>query len=204
MDNIEQGSEEWHKLRLGKVTASRIADLLARTKTGWGASRKNYEAQLIAERLTGERDETYKSPEMERGNEVEAEARQAYEFFNDVTISDSSFVDHPTIEMSGASPDGEVEEDGLIEIKCPNTATHLATLLGASIKGVYLKQMQWQMACTGRKWCDFVSYDPRMPAHLRLHVQRIERDDDFIEEVENEVRVFLDGIAEKLEKLEAA
>lgn len=204
MDNIEQGSNEWHQKRLGKVTASRIADLLAKTKSGWGASRTNYEAQIIAERLTGQREETFKSAAMERGNEVEAEAREAYEFFNNVTVVETSFVDHPIVEMSGASPDGFVGGEGLVEIKCPNTATHLSTLLGGSIKGVYLKQMQWQMACTGREWCDFVSYDPRMPEHLQMHVQRIERDNDLIKEIEEQVVVFLEGVEDKIKKLEQA
>ena len=204
MDNIEQGSDEWFAQRLGKVTASRIADLLAKTKSGWGASRTNYEAQIIAERLTGQREETVKSAAMERGNEVEAEAREAYEFFNNVTVVETSFVDHPIVEMSGASPDGFVGGEGLVEIKCPNTATHLSTLLGGSIKGVYLKQMQWQMACTGRKWCDFVSYDPRMPEHLQMHVQRIERDDDLIKEIEEQVVIFLEGVTDKIKKLEQA
>lgn len=204
MDNIVQGSDEWHQQRLGKVTASRIADLLAKTKSGWGASRTNYEAQIIAERLTGQREETFKSAAMERGNEVEAEAREAYEFFNNVTVVETSFVDHPIVEMSGASPDGFVGGEGLVEIKCPNTATHLATLLGGSIKGVYLKQMQWQMACTGREWCDFVSYDPRMPEHLQMHVKRVERDIQLISEIEKEVIVFLDGVNSKIQQLEQA
>lgn len=202
MGNIEQGSDEWHQQRLGKVTASRISDLLSKTKSGWGAGRTNYEAQIIAERLTGQREETFKSPAMERGNEVESEAREAYEFFNNVTVEETSFVDHPTVEMSGASPDGLVNDDGLVEIKCPNTATHLSTLLGGSIKGVYQKQMQWQMACTGRKWCDFVSYDPRMPEHLQMKVTRVERNDELIEEIEKEVVIFLEGVTEKIKKLE--
>jgi putative phage-type endonuclease len=204
MDNIEQGSDEWFAQRLGKVTASRIADLLAKTKSGWGASRTNYEAQIIAERLTGQREETFKSAAMERGNEVEAEAREAYEFFNNVTVIETSFVDHPIIDMSGASPDGFVGGEGLVEIKCPNTATHLATLLGGSIKGVYQKQMQWQMACTGREWCDFVSYDPRMPEHLQMHVKRVERDDELIAEIEKEVIAFLEGVNNKIQQLEQA
>jgi putative phage-type endonuclease len=204
MDSIEQGSEEWFAQRLGKVTASRIADLLAKTKSGWGASRTNYEAQIIAERLTGQREETFKSSAMERGNEVEAEAREAYEFFNNVTVTEASFVDHPTVEMSGASPDGFVGEVGLVEIKCPNTATHLSTLLGGSIKGAYQKQMQWQMACTGRDWCDFVSYDPRMPEHLQMHVKRVERDHELIAEIEKEVIAFLDGVNSKIQQLEQA
>lgn len=201
MVDIIQGTDEWHVARLGKVTASKISDLMAK---GQGVSRKNYEAQLIAERLTGEREETFKSSAMERGNEVEPQARLAYEFFKDVTVSQIGFVEHPIIEMSGASPDGLVDDDGLTEIKCPNTATHIATILGGAIKGTYVKQMQWQMACTGRKWCDFVSYDPRMPEHLQCHVQRVERDDELITTIETEVKDFLTGIDEKIKKLQAA
>lgn len=201
MDNIIQGSDQWFEARLGKVTASRIADLMAKTKTGWGASRKNYEAQIIAERLTGQREETFKSAAMERGNEVEAEARSAYEFFHDVTIDEVGFVDHPEIGMSGASPDGLIGDKGLVEIKCPNTATHLTTILGGSIKGVYLKQIQWQMACTGAQWCDFVSYDPRMPEHLQMHVERVQRDPELIQSIEDHVKDFLSEIDAKIEQL---
>jgi len=201
MDNIIQGSDEWFKERLGKVTASRIADLMAKTKSGWGAGRKNYEAQLIAERLTGEVAETFKSPAMERGNEVEAEARANYEFMNDVTVQEVGFVSHPSIQESGASPDGLVGNDGLVEIKCPNTATHLETLLGGSIKGNYTKQMQWQMACTERKWCDFVSYDPRLPASLQMHVRRIHADHELIISIEDHVRDFIADMNDKIQQL---
>ena len=200
---IIQGTPEWHEARLGKVTASRIADLMAKTKSGVAASRGNYEAQLIAERMTGTFEEGFKSAAMERGNEVEAEARAFYEFLHNVTVEEVGFVDHPTIAMSGASPDGLVGEEGLFECKCPNTKTHIETLLGGSIKGVYLKQMQWQMACTERLWCDFVSYDPRMPESLQMFVQRVERDDNVITEIQQEVGHFLDDLKFKINKLEA-
>ena len=201
MDNIIQGSDEWFQARIGRVTASRIADVMAKTKTGWGATRKNYEAQLIAERLTGEVAETFKSPAMERGNEVEAEARANYEFMNDVTVQEVGFVPHPSIQESGASPDGLVGNDGLVEIKCPNTATHLETLLGGSIKGNYMKQMQWQMACTERKWCDFVSYDPRLPASLQMHVRRIHADPELIISIEDHVNDFIADMNDKIQQL---
>lgn len=198
---IEQGTDEWRMQRLGKVTASRIADLMAKTKSGVAASRGNYQAELIAERLTGTFEEGFKSAAMERGNEVEAEARIAYEFFKNVTVQETGFVDHPTIQMSGASPDGLIGDDGLFECKCPNTKTHIDTLLGKNIKGNYYKQMQWQMACTGRQWCDFVSYDPRMPEHLQLFVERVERDDKFISEIEAEVIGFLAEIEMTINEL---
>ena len=201
MDNIEQGSPEWFEIRLGKVTASRISDLMAKTKSGWGASRKNYEAQLIAERLTGQVEETFKSPAMERGNELEAEAVSAYEFFRNVECNEIGFVLHPKISEAGASPDRLIGESGLLEVKCPNTATHLDTLLGGSIKGNYIKQMQWQMACTGRKWCDFASYDPRMPEHLQLYVQRVHSDPELISSIESHVVDFLADVNAKVQQL---
>lgn len=188
---FEQGSEGWKQQRLGKVTASRIADMLAKTKTGWGASRANYKAQLVAERLTGVVAEGFTNAAMEWGKEKEAEARAAYGFYTNETVELIDFVTHPVMLMSGASPDALVGMDGLVEIKCPNTATHIETLLGGSVPGKYQFQMQWQMACTGRWWCDFVSYDPRMPEDMRLFVRRLERDDEAIAMIEKETRVFL-------------
>lgn len=188
-------------LRLGRVTASRVADVVARTKTGYGASRANYAAQLIAERLTGVPAETYTNAAMEHGTATEPEARAAYEFYEGVTVQEIAFVQHPTIEHAGCSPDGLVGEVGLVEIKCPNTATHLETLLGQSVPGKYETQMQFQMACTGRAWCDFVSYDPRLPEHLRLFVKRVHRDDKRINELETEIAGFLLEIAVKLSEL---
>ncbi len=194
---VEQGTDEWKALRLGKATASRMADICARTKTGWGASRANYAAQLVAERLTGKVADSYSNAAMEWGNATEAEARAVYAFFRDVTVDAVDFVPHPTIEMSGASPDGCIGTDGLVEIKCPNTATHIDTLLGRSVPEKYILQMQWQMACTARQWCDFVSYDPRMPETLRLFVKRVDRDDVLILDLEDKVREFLSEVHAK-------
>lgn len=198
---ITQGSPEWYAARLGKVTASRVVDMMARTKTGWGASRANYEAQLIAERMTGEVANGYQSAEMLRGKEVEPEARAAYEFFHSADIEQVGFIDHPIFEMCGASPDGLIGSDGLVEFKCPNTATHLSFLTGKSIDGKYLKQMQFQMAVTQRSWCDFCSYDPRLPAALRLHVIRVERDQTMIDQIEAITFEFLTGIEAKIADL---
>lgn len=203
MDHIIQGSPEWHALRLGKVTASRVADVIARTKTGWGASRANYMAELIAERLTGETAEKFTNAAMQWGTEHEPDARIAYEFRADVEVIQVGFVEHPTIPMTGASPDGEVGADGLVEIKCPNTATHLDTLLSGTVPAKYVTQMQWQMACTGRLWCDFVSYDPRLPESMRVFVSRVARDNAFITETEKEVALFLAELADKLAQLRA-
>lgn len=186
-----QGSAEWHQARLGKLTASRIALALATTKTGWGASRANVRAELICERLTGVPTVGYVNEEMRWGTEHEADARAAYEFFRDVDVELVAFVDHPRIAWSGASPDGHIGADGAIEIKCPNSATHIETLLGAPVDGRYVKQVQWQMACSGRKWTDFVSFDPRLPQEMQLHVQRIPRDDKMIAQLEADAELFL-------------
>lgn len=199
--DVDQGSEEWFAARRGKVTASRIADVMARTKTGWGASRANYAAQLIAERLTGVTVDGYRNAEMQWGSDMEPEARVAYEFMTGARVMAVGFVEHPTIPMAGASPDGLVGTEGLVEIKAPNTATHIDTLVGQSIAGKYELQMQWQMACTGRRWCDFVSYDPRMPDHLRLFVRRLRRDEKVCLELENGVREFLKEIDGRLADL---
>lgn len=191
MTDFDQGSADWFAIRCGKVTASRVADVIAKTKTGPSASRTNYAAQLIAERLTNTVAESYSNAAMAWGTEQEPEARLAYEFRTDAEVEQIAFVLHPTIAMSGASPDGLLGNDGMVEIKCPNTATHIETLLGQAIPEKYRTQMLWQMACTGRQWCDFVSFDPRMPEEMRLFVQRLSRDDARIAELEAEVSAFL-------------
>ena len=188
---MEQRSDDWFAVRLGKVTASRIADVTAKTKTGWGAGRTNYKAQLIAERLTGQKQESFTNAAMQWGIDTEEQARIAYAFLEGQSVLEEAFVVHPTILDSGASPDGLVGDDGLVEIKCPNTATHIETLKGKTLPAKYVGQMQWQMACTGRKWCDFVSFDPRMPEDMQLFVYRLMRDDAQIAELEQTVRDFL-------------
>ena len=200
---IDQNTPEWHQERCGKATASRIADIIATTKSGPSASRKNYLAQLVAERLTGTVAESYSNAAMQWGRDTEEQARSTYAFLKGVDVLKAPFVAHPAIPDSGASPDGFVGSDGLIEIKCPNTATHIETLLAGKIDAKYLTQMQWQMACTGTIWCDFVSYDPRMPEHLAIWVKRVARDDAVIEELEGAVRVFLAEVASTVKALEA-
>lgn len=191
MHDMEQGSADWFAIRLGKVTASRVADVVAKTKTDYSASRANYMAQLVAERLTGSVAESYSNAAMQWGTDMELEARTAYEFLHNASVVEVGFVDHPTIGMSGASPDGLVGDEGLVEIKCPNTATHIETLMSGAVPGKYLTQMQWQMACTGRRWVDFCSYDPRMPENMRLFVRRIEWNGERIADLEGEVSAFL-------------
>jgi putative phage-type endonuclease len=196
-----QQTEEWFAARLGKVTASRVADVIARTKSGYSASRANYMAQLVCERLTGKREEGYTNAAMQWGVETEAEARKAYIFHADADVEEVSFLDHPSIDMTGASPDGHVGEDGMLEIKCPNTATHIDTLLNGTIADKYIVQMQWQMACADRKWCDFASYDPRLPEEMRLFVKRVDRDNERISLLEKEVQEFLEEIDVKVSAL---
>ena len=199
---MEQRTTEWHTARLGKVTASRVADVIAKTKTGYGASRANLMADLICERLTGQPASTFTNAHMEWGTEQEPHARAAYSARTGELVEEVGFIDHPRIANSGASPDGLVGDDGLVEFKCPATATHLDTLLAGDVPSKYISQMQWQMACTGRKWCDFCSYDPRLPEHLRMFVKRVERDHDYIKVLEGEVTVFLAELEEKLNKLQ--
>jgi putative phage-type endonuclease len=201
MNMIVQGTAEWHAIRVGKVTASRVSDVIARTKTGWGASRANYMAELIAERLTGTPAETYSNAIMQRGTEKEPDARAAYEFLTDAEIEQIGFVAHPNIAASGASPDGLIGNDGLVEIKCPNTATHIETLLGGAVPAKYVTQIFWQMACTGRAWCDFVSFDPRLPESMRLFVRRLHRNGGEIARLEGCVVEFLAELDQKVSEL---
>lgn len=201
MVDIEQRTDAWYTARIGKVTASRIGDVMAKTKTGPSASRKNYMAELVCERLTGLKTDSYMSASMQHGVETEAEARQAYEIETFQAVIECGFYIAPDIAESGASPDGLINEDGLIEIKCPNTATHIETLLNSTIDNKYFLQMQWQIYCTGRKWCDFVSYDNRLPENLRLFIKRVERDDNLIEEIKAEVVKFLAEVDDTVKRL---
>lgn len=194
---MEQRTEEWYAARLGKVTASRVADLMAKTKSGFGASRANYMAELLCERLTGQKTDSFVSAEMQRGTELEAQARDGYTFMNDAKVVEGGFFDHATIPMFGASPDGLIGDVGLVEIKCPNTATHIDYLLSQSVPGKYQTQMQAQMACTGREWCDFVSFDPRLPDDLQFFVKRVPRDDAFIAAMQTEIATFLAELSAK-------
>ncbi len=202
MDDIAQGSAEWHKLRLGKVTASRVADIIAKTKTGYSASRANYAAQLVQERLTGTVQDSYTNAAMQWGIDTEPQARSAYEFYRDVDVQQVAFVLHPSIGDTGASPDGLVGDDGLVEIKCPITATHIETLKGKSVPQKYVTQIQWQLACTGRQWCDFVSFDPRMPENMQFFCVRVHRVPEIIEGLETEVIAFLKEVRETIDALQ--
>lgn len=198
---MDQGTDDWFAARLGKVTASRIADVVAKTKTGVSASRGNYMAQLIVERMTGKPTESYSNTAMQWGTSTEPLARAAYEITTDLMVDEVGFVEHESLPMCGASPDGLVGDNGLIEIKCPNTATHIETLINGTIDNRYMLQMQWQMACTDREWCDFVSFDPRMPEALQLKIIRVNMNEMLIVELENQVEQFLNEVQEKVEFL---
>jgi putative phage-type endonuclease len=186
-----QGSEAWLQSRLGRATASRIADIIARTKTGYSTSRENYMVELALERITGQRAESYTNAAMQRGTDLEPLARSAYEASTGVLVTEVGMIPHPRIAMAGASPDGLVGDDGLLEIKCPNSATHIRTLRSKKPAAEYVTQMQWQLACTGRAWCDFASFDPRLQDGLDLFVVRVHRDDAMIAMLETEVEAFL-------------
>ena len=201
IEMMDQGSESWFQVRIGKVTASRVADVIAKTKTGYSASRDNYMAQLVCERLTGQKGESFTNAAMQHGTETEPLARAAYEALQDVLVDEVGFVPHPTIEMAGASPDGLVGDDGLVEIKCPETKGMIEALLTKKVPGKYFTQMQFQMACTGRQWCDFVSFDNRLPEMFQLFMTRVPRDEVFIRLIESEIVQFLAELDDKINKL---
>ena len=200
-EEIIQGTDAWKQLRLGKATASRIKDIIAKTQKGYSTSRDKYMTQLLLERLTGTVAESYSDAAMAHGVEQEPFARAAYEAAKGVLVDQVAFVNHPTIEMAGASPDGIVGE-GLVELKCPMSHTHLESLLGG-LDDQYKVQVQFQMACTGAKWTDLCSFDPRFPAELQLVIKRFERDDAFIATLEKEVIKFLAELDDKLNKVKS-
>jgi len=198
---MDQRSEEWYAARLGKVTASRLSDVLATIKTGEAAARANYRIELVAERLTGKSTPGFTSAAMQWGVDCEPMARSAYETETGLIVTEVGFVDHPTIAMAGASPDGLVGDDGLIEIKCPDTKTHIQTLTSKKAPSEYIPQMQWQMACTSRQWVDFVSFDPRLPEHLMLEIIRVERDQSLIDKYSESVNRFLADVSHTIHLL---
>ena len=201
IEKVEQGTPEWFAARLGNVTASRVADVIAKTKSGYAASRDNYMAQLICERMTNTVAESFSSPAMQWGTETEPLARAAYESLADVLVDEVGYIAHPTIERAGASPDGLIGVFGLLGIKCPNTATHIDTLISEKVPTKYITQVQWQMSCTGRTWADFVSFDPRLPSGLQMFVKRVEFDAEYVAMLKEEVIKFLTELDAKISKL---
>jgi len=199
-----QGTEEWFAQRIGKVTASRINDVMATLKScGEAATRKNYRAQLIAERLTGTKADSFTNAAMQWGIDNEPIARAMYEIKTGADVEQVGFVDHPSIAMTGASPDGRVGNDGMLEIKCPNTATHIEYLLAGVAPTEYHNQMLWQMECDGRDWCDFVSFDPRMPVAMQLFIVRFNKDEDKLSIIRAEVCKFLGEVDNVISRLTA-
>ncbi len=197
-----QGTPEWLAERLGYVTASRISNVLSKGKgLAESLTRKKYLYQIIAERLSNQPQESYTNSSIQWGTETEPLARLAYESETCNFVTEVGFVKHPTIEWTGASPDGLVGDDGLIEIKCPNTSTHIDTLLNDTIDKAYVYQMQWQMECTGRAWCDFVSYDPRIGESNALKVIRVNRDNELIKTIKKSIAEFLAEIETIIKKL---
>lgn len=199
---IEQNTPEWHQARCGSLGASAVHEALAKTKTGWGAGRANAKARIVLERLTGTPQESFTNAAMQWGHDQEDNAANAYAFLTGNEVQVCGIYKHPSIEGTHASPDRLVGEEGLVEIKCPNSATHLDTLLSKKVPAKYITQMQWQMAVTGRKWCDFVSYDPRFPEQHQVFVQRVERDDERIAELEKDVAEFLAEVEADLKALD--
>lgn len=198
---MQQGTEEWLAIRLGKITASRVVDIVPGLKGKYLASRKNYMSELACEILTGKGADNFVSKPMEWGTETEPLARSAYEAITGNMVDEVGFIDHDNIECFGASPDGLVNDDGCIEIKCPNTATHIETLTGKAVDRKYVYQMQTVMLCGNRQWCDFVSYDCRLPDNLSIFIKRFNRDEVVIKEIKEEVKKFTAELNELIAKL---
>lgn len=202
---MEQGSAEWFRTRLGKVTASNIWKCMNRTKDGkLGSYAHTYLMQLVTERITGAVVPHYVTAAMQHGIDTEDQALAGYELMTGRSVSLLGFADHPTIKASGASPDALVGDNGLVEVKCPETHTHLANLLRETPDPKYVKQMQWQMACTGRDWCDFISFDDRVPKlSMQMQIIRVERSPDMIAKIEEAVTEFLTLVDEKVAQLQS-
>ena len=201
-EDLIQGSEEWRRARVGSLGASRISEAIARTKTGYGASRANLMAELICECLTGQPADRFVTQAMQHGTDTEPEARNAYAFYSGWDVEQVGLIRHPSIERTHASPDGLVGTDGMLELKCPQPAAHLEFLLGQEIPAKYVTQMMWQMACSGRQWVDFCSYSPALPESMRIWVKRLHRDDKRIAELEAEAVAFLGEIEARITQLE--
>ena len=198
---MEQRTDEWFKARLGKVTASRVSDVLAKIKSGEAAVRRNYKMQLATERLTGQKTDSYTNQAMQDGIDREDTARQIYEIVRDIKVEQVGFIDHPTIKMAGASPDGLLPDNGVLEIKCPIETTHTTNLLERKLPSRYISQVQWQIACTGADYANFVSYNPNFEPKLQLMYVEVERDNEYIEMLEEEVSIFLLEVDEVINTL---
>lgn len=200
---MEQQSLEWWAARLGKVTASRICDVMARTKKGYGAARGHYLAEKVAERLTGKNKDRKRVASLEERLDREPDARAAYEWETDSQVALVGFIDHPRIPNSGASPDGLIAMNGGMEIKCLDDAAFIELITAGAIDQDYVYQCQFGMACTDREWWDFVAFNPNMPEELKLYVQRVERDDQLIAQIETNVIEFLEEVDQKVAQVRA-
>jgi putative phage-type endonuclease len=189
----DQRTPEWFAKRVGKVTASRVADVMAKTKTGYSASRASYMADLVVEAMTGKpKPRGFETDAMRRGTEIEPFARDRYSAHTGNLVDQIDFVDHPTIASAGCSPDGLIGDDMIVEFKAPETHTHFDYIESRTVPARYMAQIQFQLACTGRKRADFVSFDDRVPEHLQLLIIPVERDDKYIAEMEREIIKFLE------------
>ncbi len=200
---MPQGDEEWLQARVGKVTASRMGDMMAKTKSGWGASREQYAAELLSELINGKPYQGYVTGPMAQGILNEPDARVEYEFEKGVRVEEVGFIPHPNIHRAGASPDGYVGSEGLIEIKCMQPSGHVAVLRTLKISDSHIKQMQFQMACTGRQWCDYVAYNPNYNPPYRCWISRVYRDENLIRTLEDHTRIFLQELDLALADLRA-
>jgi len=200
MDSSVQGSQAWLQARCGVVTASRFNDVMSKIKSGEAATRYNYKAEIIAERLTGLPTTSFTNAAMQWGTDHEDEARKVYEAITGYFVEQTGLVMHSTLK-AGASPDGLIDEKGLVEIKCPNTATHIQTLLAGEMPKKHYAQVQGQLWITGRAWCDFVSYDPRLDDKNAIFITRVERDDEYIQLLEDNIMDFLEEVDELIEQL---
>jgi putative phage-type endonuclease len=200
-NGIEQGTEEWLKIRLGKVTASGVADVLAKTKTGVSASRGNYLIKLAIQRVTGVVEESYTNDAMQWGKDNEPQARVAYEVASGNFVDQVAFVDHPTIAWFGASPDGLINQDGLVEIKCMQPKGHWEVIKTKEIPKNYWIQQQAQLSCTNREWNDYVGFNPIFPDKSQLFIKRTYRDEVFISKMETEIKKFLEEVEEETKRI---
>lgn len=199
--NAPQRTDGWLQERCGCATASRFADVMAKIKTGEAATRRKYRIQIVTERLTGRPTPGYQNAAMMWGVQTEPEARMAYEAERGVIVHETGFIKHPVIVFCGASPDGIIGDDGMLELKCPESTTHLEWMESGKVPPEHVPQIQGQMACTGRKWVDFASYDPRFPEGLQLFIVRVPRDDAYIKELEAGVMGFLSEVDAMIFKL---
>lgn len=201
MHDLVQGTPEWLAARAGSLGASSIGDALAKTRTGWGASRANLHSRLVTERITGKPVETFTNAAMQRGTELEPQARAMYSFRQGVDVQEVGIIPHPSIKHSHCSPDGMVGSDGMVEIKCCGATRHIELLTGSAPEDRYIKQCLWQLACTGRQWVDLTYFHPDFPDEMQMFVHRVERDAELIADIETEVFKFLAEVAATVDRL---